>query len=193
LPAPLPFDGVSIEGRTDTRFFGCGVDARSLLRDAAAELGHDRPEEFKAFLLALVLGLRRREADLLQWDSFNFVTGTLHIRPTKWYALKTRESASTLPIEPQFLALFRAWRAKAKSEFVIESDRLPKSVSYQWYRCSETFDSLLAWLRAKGVQGQKPFHVLRKLFGSEMASLHGLCVIATFRPQRLFIPIPHSS
>jgi integrase len=179
LPAPLPFDGVNVERRSDVKFYGCGVDARALLRDAAAELGTDRPEEFKAFLLALVLGLRRREADMLEWQSFDFAAGTVRIQPTKWYALKTRESASTLPVEPQVLALFRAWRAKAKSEFVIESVRLPKSVSYQWYRCSETFDSLLAWLRAKGVQGQKPIHNLRKLYGSEMANLHGIHVASS--------------
>ena len=179
LPAPLPFDGVDVERRSDTKFYGCGVDARALLRDAAAELGTNRPEEFKAFLLALVLGLRRREADLLEWQSFDFAAGTVRIQPTKWYALKTRESASTLPVEPQVLALFRAWRAKAKSEFVIESVRLPKSVSYQWYRCSETFDSLLKWLRAKGVQGQKPIHNLRKLYGSEMTNLHGIHVASS--------------
>jgi integrase len=176
LPAPLPFDGVSVERRTDTKFYGCGVDPRNLLRDAAAELGNEHPEEFKAFLLALVLGLRRREADLLEWESFDFATGTLRIQATRWYKLKTNESAAVLPVEPEFLALFRGWRAKATSEFVIESDRAPKSVSYQWYRCQETFNALLAWLRAKGVQGQKPFHQLRKLFGSELAQRHGIHV-----------------
>jgi integrase len=144
LPAPLPFDGVSVERRTDTKFYGCGVDPRELLRDAAAELGTDEPDEFKAFLLALVLGLRRREADLLEWTSFDFVAGTLRIQPTRWYKLKTNESAAVLPVEPVFLALFRAWRAKATSEFVIESPRPPKSVAYQRYRCQEIFDGLLA-------------------------------------------------
>jgi integrase len=176
LPVPLPFDGVSVERRTDTKFYGCGVDPRELLRDAAVELGSEHPEEFKAFLLALVLGLRRREADLLEWQSFDFAAGTLRIMPTRWYKLKTNESAAVLPVEPEFLALFRGWRAKASSEFVIESERPAKSVSYQWYRCQETFDGLLAWLRTKGVQGQKPFHQLRKLFGSELAQRHGIHV-----------------
>jgi integrase len=176
IPSPLPFDGVSVERRTDTKFYGCGVDPRTLLRDAAAELGTDHPQEFKAFLLALVLGLRRREADLLEWQSFDFASGRLRIVPTRWYKLKTNESAAVLPVEPEILSLFRGWRAKATSEFVIESDRLPKSVSYQWYRCQETFDGLLDWLRTKGVQGQKPFHQLRKLYGSVMAETHGIHV-----------------
>ncbi|HET9373893.1 MAG TPA: tyrosine-type recombinase/integrase [Chthoniobacterales bacterium] len=176
LPTPLPFEGVNVERRTDTKFYGCGVDPQTLLRDAAAELGTNRSEEFKAFLLALVLGLRRREADLLEWESFDFRAGTLRIQPTQWYKLKTNESAAVLPVEPEILALFRGWRAKTSRQFVIESERAPKGVSYQWYRCQEVFDSLLAWLRAKGVQGQKPFHALRKLFGSTMAELHGIHV-----------------
>ena len=176
LPAVLPFDGVSVERRTDTKFYGCGVDAHQLLRDAVAELGTDRAEELKAFLLALVLGLRRREADMLQWDSFDFTTGTLRVKPNAWYKLKTNESAAVLPVDPEILALFRAWKAKAKSGFVIESNLEPKAVSYQWYRCEETFKSLLDWLRSKGVQGYKPIHQMRKLYGSVMADLHGIHV-----------------
>jgi len=79
LPAVLPFDGVELERRTDTKFYGCGIDAVTLLRSAVDELANDRVEELKAFLLALTLGLRRREMDLLEWQSFDFVTGTLRI------------------------------------------------------------------------------------------------------------------
>jgi integrase len=174
LPEVLPFNGVSVERRTDTKFYGCGVDPYKLMRDAVGELGTDRPEELKAFLLALVLGLRRREADLLEWESFDFQTGTLHIRPTRWYQLKTTESAAVLPIEPEVLQLFRGWRAKATGCFVIESKREPKVTHYQWYRCESVFEALLGWLRGKGVQGNKPFHALRKLFGSLLAEKHGI-------------------
>jgi integrase len=174
LPSVLPFDGVSVERRTDTKFYGCGVDPRQLLRDAVTELGTDHTEELKAFLLALVLGLRRREADMLEWQSFDFAAGTLRVMPTKWYQLKTNESAAVLPVEPEILELFRGWRAKARSGFVIESDREPKLVNYQWYRCESVFEYLLGWLRGKGVQGVKPFHALRKLYGSVLAERHGI-------------------
>jgi hypothetical protein len=174
LPAVLPFDGVELEPRVDQKFYGCGRDALELMRDAIDELASDRIEELKAFLLGLTVGLRRREADLLEWQSFDFVAGTLLIMPTKWYQLKTNESASELPVEPEILELFRGWRARATSEFVIESVGAPKSVSYQHYRCQEVFDSLLRWLRSKGVQGNKPLHALRKLYGSALADLHGL-------------------
>lgn len=179
LPSVLPFDGVTVERRTDTKFYGCGVEPRQLLLDAIDELGTDRIEELKAFLLGLVLGLRRREADLLEWQSFDFQYSTLRVMPTKWYQLKTNESAAVLPVEPEIVPLFRGWRAKAKSEFVIESDRDPKSVPYEWYRCQAVFDSLLGWLRAKGVQGTKPFHQLRKLYGSALAEAHGIHVASS--------------
>jgi integrase len=176
LPDVLPFNGVELEPRIDTKFYGAGpgVEPLALVREAVSELGKDHPEELKAFLLAITCGLRRREIDLLEWQSFDFVNATVRIQPTKWYSLKTNESAGELPVEPEILELFRGWRARAKTEFVIESDRPPKAVSYQHYRCEETFAFLLAWLRTKGVQGNKPLHVMRKLYGSAVCDLHGL-------------------
>jgi integrase len=174
LPNVLPFSGVVLEPRTDTKFYGAGVEPIGLMRAAVNELALDRTEELKAFLLAITLGLRRREIDLLEWQSFDFVAGTLRIMPTKWYKLKTNESASELPVEPEVLESFRGWRARATSEFVIESDRLPKFVDYQHYRCEEVFAALLEWLRSKGVEGNKPLHTMRKLYGSALADLHGL-------------------
>jgi integrase len=177
LPAVLPFDGVELERRIDTKFYGCGVDPVVLLRAAVDELALERTEALKALLLGLTLGLRRREMDLLEWQSFDFVAGTVRILPTKYYALKTHESAAELPIEPEVAQLFRGWRAQAKSEFVLESDRPPvpvKPVDYEYYRCEETFKALVEWLREKGVTGNKPLHALRKLYGSALADLHGL-------------------
>ena len=102
------------------------------------------------------------------------LTGTLRVMPTRWYQLKTNESAAVLPVEPEILELFRGWRAKAGSGFVIESPREPKQVNYQWYRCEAVFEYLLGWLRGKGVEGIKPFHALRKLYGSVLAERHGI-------------------
>jgi integrase len=174
LPAVLPFDGVELEPRVDMKFYGAGVEPLALMRAAVDELAGERVEELKAFLLGITLGLRRREMDLLEWQSFDFVAGTLRIMPTKWYKLKTSESASELPVEPEILELFRGWRARASGEFVIESERPPKVTDYQHYRCEEVFAALLGWLRAHGVQGNKPLHQMRKLYGSALADLHGL-------------------
>jgi integrase len=175
LPEQLPFDGVALEKRVDQKFYGAGIDPMALVRAAMNELSD---EPLKAFLLAITLGLRRR-VDMLEWQSFDFTTATLRIIPTKWYALKTHESAAELPIEPEILELFRGWRARATGEFVIESDRAPNSVNYQHYRCEETFQSLLQWLRSKGVQGQKPIHVLRKLYGSALNDQHGIAAASS--------------
>jgi hypothetical protein len=128
-------------------------------------------------LLGLTVGLHRKEIDLLEWPSFDFVAGTLRIAPTKWYALKTNESAAEVPVEPEILELFRGWRAKATGQFVIESDRRPvpaRPIDHEYYRCEPTFKALLGWLREKGVQGNKLLHQMRKLYGSALADLHGL-------------------
>jgi integrase len=178
LPAVLPFQDIPVE-RITTKFYGAGIQPKVLLRNALDELGTDRPEELKCFLLGLIAGLRRKEVDLLEWQSFDFANGTLRIMPTKWFAPKTHESLGVLPIEPEFLALFRGWRAKAKSEFVIESEQQPKSVSYQQYRCQGVFDSLLGWLREKGITSQRPFHLLRKMYGSVLNDLHGIHVASS--------------
>jgi hypothetical protein len=70
LPAVLPCDGVELERSGSTKFHGCGADAVTLLRSAVDELSGDRAEMLKVFLLGLTLGLRRREIDLLEWQSF---------------------------------------------------------------------------------------------------------------------------
>jgi hypothetical protein len=57
---------------------------------------------------------------------------------------------------------------------VIESERLPRHTTYHYYRCKEVFASLLVWLRQKGVTSLKPYHDLRKLFGSLIAEGNGL-------------------
>jgi integrase len=172
-----PFEDVTLERRTDTKFYGAGVDPVNLLRAALGELSGERVEELKAFLLGLTLGLRRKEIDLLEWQSFNFVTGTLQIMPTQWHALKTHESAAELPVEPEILELFKGWRARATGPFVIECNRPPQPshpVDYDYYRCNPVFKALLQWLRQQGVQGAKPIHTLRKMFGSALCDLHGL-------------------
>lgn len=171
---PNPFEGVEFEPRVDTRFYGVGIDAPTLLRRALHDLA-DRKEELKAFLLAICLGLRRKEADLLEWTSFDFVNSTVTVKPTESYALKTVESAAILALDPEFTAMFRGWYALRRGPFVIESDNHPRpGARYNYYRCDHVFDSLVEWLRLQGVTGDKPFHVLRKMFGSLIVEKHGV-------------------
>jgi integrase len=171
IPRPHLFEGVDFEPRVDMKFYGVGIDAPTLLRRALAELG---PEELKAFLLGITLGLRRKEADHLGWQSFDFAAGTVQILPTEHYRLKTRESAATLKLDPELVSLFKGWHAQRKSEFVLESERPPRSTRYHYYRADATFDNLVRWLRAQGIRGDKPFHTLRKIFGSLIVEKAGI-------------------
>lgn len=175
IPRPHLFEGVEFEPRVDTKFYGAGIDAPSLFRRALKDLGTDRKEELKAFLLAISLGLRRREADLLEWNSFDFTNFTVQIQPTEYYALKTRESAATMSLDPEIMAMFKGWHAQRSGRFVIESVNPPRpDILYQHYRCDQVFNSLVDWLRLQGVTGNKPFHVLRKLFGSLVVEKYGV-------------------
>ncbi len=78
-------------------------------------------------------------------------------------------------VDGELLELFRGYRARATSAFVIESDGQPRSgVSYSFYRCQDVFDRLTTWLRKNGVKTNKPLHTLRKEFGSQVCALHGV-------------------
>jgi len=172
IPRPHLFDGVEFEPRVSMKFYGAGIDAPTLLRRALDQL---EAEECKAFLLAIALGLRRKEADHLLWTSFDFAAGTVRVQPTEHYELKTKESAAVLTLDSEIMVLFKGWHAQASGPFVLESERPPRGeVSYHYYRADETFDSLVAWLREQGIRGDKPFHTLRKLFGSLIAEQHGI-------------------
>jgi integrase len=174
IPRPHLFEGVEYEPRVDMKFYGVGIDAPTLLRRAIAELSQERREECKAFLLAIAIGLRRKEADHLMWQSFDFVAGTVQVQPTEHYALKTPESAATLVLDAEIMALFKGWHAQRTGNFVIESDRPPRDVGYHYYRADQVFDSLVKWLREQGITVDKPFHSLRKIFGSLIVERHGI-------------------
>jgi hypothetical protein len=46
-----------------------------LITKAKTELAHQHLEEFKLFLLAVMVGLRRKEIDLVEWSSFLWNNG----------------------------------------------------------------------------------------------------------------------
>jgi integrase len=173
LPVPNPFEGVAFEPRVDTKFYGAGIDAPTLLRRAMKELD---TEQLKALLLGLALGLRRKEADLLEWNSFDFTNCTVTVRPTEHHpSLKTEDSSATMSLDAEIMNLFQGWHAQRQGPFVLESDHPPRpDAGYHYYRCDATFDALVDWLRLQGVTGDKPFHVLRKMFGSLIVAKDGI-------------------
>jgi integrase len=170
-PNKLPFDGVSFYDRESQRYRS-KIDIEALIQSAMHELPQ---EQLKIFLLATMAGLRRNEIDKLQWQAFRWNEGVIRIEATEFFTPKTSDGAGDVPIDKELLAMFRGWHAKATGTFVIEADAEPRiDTSYAHYRAQSHFDALTEWLRAKGVTAFKPLHELRKEFGSQLCSRHGI-------------------
>ena len=174
LPSPLPFDGVEFEPRQSMKYRS-NLNVIKLIRLANKELRPSDPAAYMIFLLAVTSGLRRKEIDLLEWPSFRFKDDVIRIEPTQFFHPKSQDSIAEIQIDPEIMAVFRQYRAKAKGAFVIPSGRPPKTVSRgDYYRCESHFDRLNDWLRSKGVNTQKPLHTLRKEYGSLINKAHGI-------------------
>ena len=169
LPAELPFEGVPVAATT--RRFESTVDPRALYAAAQESLDADTRA---AFVLLLVGGLRRGEADLLPWANVDLAAGTVRIETTKWFTPKSRESTRTVPLPAdvvQFLANCRTTAPDA--EFVLSgTPPRPAGRSYQ-YR-AKAWDPLTVWLRAQGVKTLTPLHSLRKMSGSLIYATAGI-------------------
>ena len=68
LPDPSPFTGIKFEPR-QTTFYRSSLDIETLVDAAREDLSPVESEAFKVFLLAVMVGLRRREIDLLEWSA----------------------------------------------------------------------------------------------------------------------------
>jgi integrase len=153
-----------------------GFDVQKLIAKAQDELSEADPECFKIFLLAVMVGLRRHEIDLLEWDSFHWDASVIRIEPTEYFLPKSEDSIGDVPVDPELMEIFRGYRARRpRDRFVIMARGVPKPrVVYIHYRAQKCFARLTAWLRKKGVRGNKPLHVLRKEFGSQICAVHGI-------------------
>jgi integrase len=174
LPEPLPFRSVKLERRAMPRYQS-SFDVFELVRAATDELATRESEQFKAFVLAVCAGLRRAEIDKLEWARFNWNASSINVAPTEFFRLKSEDSQRSVWIAPEVLGIFKRYREQASSRFVLESSVRPTTGRpYAHYRCALTFDKLIAWLRSKGVTGEKPLHALRKEFGSLIAQKFGI-------------------
>jgi integrase len=178
LPTPLPFAGVTVGG--STKRFAEKIDPVKLLASARADLETSHPEQFRAFSLCIMAGLRRSEADRLTWAQIDLAGATLTIERTEYFEPKSEESAREVALEPVVVNILR--RAKADNPdpvFVLkggEYRRQLKAATY--YRCDaspwRTWRNLSAWLSEHGIKDGKPIHVLRKLAGSLVFTKYGL-------------------
>lgn len=183
LPSPLWFEGIPLEKEGSLRYHS-QIDATSILRDAMHELASEEPEPFKALLLTLVCGLRRSEADTVEWSQFNFEAGTLEIRDTEHKALKSADSAGVIALDPEVVVLLKNLKDKADGIFVLETPgNFRKEFSQhtsRTYRCDATHNRLIEWLKAKGVKGKRPLHTMRKEIGSIIATREGIFAASRF-------------
>jgi integrase len=178
LPDPLPFAGVSY-GKSHRRFIS-PVDPAQLFAAARADLETKHPQQFLAFCLCLLAGLRRSEADLLTWTQVKLDQGTLDIQATEFFQPKTEEATREIELDAVAVDILR--RAKADKPdpiFVLKGAPYRKQFSAApLYRADAapyfTWVSLAEWLRGKGVNDPKPIHVLRKLAGSLIFQAHGI-------------------
>ena len=164
-----------------------------LLRDGDPEAGtpaggsrwstHDfRKSQRQAYLLLLLelgLGLRRHEADKAQWDWIMVdAQGQvyLEVRATPHFTPKGKERR-IVPMDNAIHAVLMA--QKNKGDFIVPGNpprsslpgKAPKNLTY---RCERHHRALATWLRQRGITDAKPCHLLRKQFGSYVASSFGL-------------------
>ncbi|HWB02781.1 MAG TPA: site-specific integrase [Verrucomicrobiales bacterium] len=189
LPQPLPLHGVK-PFKSGSMKYRSKIDAPALLRAAREQLGGDpsRVEEWKAFLLAFLGGLRKGEIDTLIWDQIDFQRRLIRIERTDQFAPKTESSAADVDMEPELVETLRGLRARATPAtskktpaFFLESPLLPRpDARHSYYRCQRTFEALSEWLRSQGITARKAIHELRKEAGSILAEQSGLFAAQLF-------------
>ena len=174
LPTPFPFAGVEFEPRQSMKYRS-EIDIEALIKAANKELRDAAPEAYKIFLLAVAVGLRRKEIDLLEWSSFRWEEGAIRIQPTRFFHPKSEDSIADLPVDAEVMELFRKYHQSQKGVFVIKSNRPPLPTKpQQYYRCKSIFHGLTEWLRKHGLNGNKPLHTLRKEYGSLLTRTFGI-------------------
>jgi integrase len=148
------------------------------------ELAPAEPEAFKALILSLICGLRRSEADAMQWAQVDLEAGTLEIMDTEHRALKSADSAGKIGLDAEVVAILRGFKAKTKSPFILETPKLARAAfkehKSRTYRCDATHTALIEWLRKHGVTGKRPLHTMRKEIGSIIATREGIFAASRF-------------
>jgi integrase len=170
---PNPFAGVKLKDPGAQRYHS-DINPEWLLVCAERELRENRPQEYLALFLCLWAGLRRKEADLLQWDQVNLKQGQIHVRRTAYFEPKTEESQRVIDLSPEAVEVVRTFKKGSVSEFVLNGSEPHVGSTYDYYRCDRTWRELHEWLRSKGVRQKKAIHSLRKESGSLIASNFGI-------------------
>jgi integrase len=152
LALPDPFASVKLEKKRATTRYSSRIDPAALFRAAKSELAEvpSWHEQFKIFCLALLCGLRKREIDTLLWRSVDFKKAVIRIERTEYFQPKSEESRGEVDLVPELVEILRAFKAKARGDFFIESDDLPRYESNRAnYRDEAEFRHSTSGLRAR--------------------------------------------
>src|SRR5262249_36411471 len=113
----------------------------------------------------------------------------LEIRPTRHFTPKSKEPR-LVPIKEELYQAIKKITDQHVSPFIVpgplaKSHSMGSEPKNIVYRCDRDHRTLVYWLKLHGVTDRKPCHLLRKEFGSYVATKFGL-----FQAQRL---LGHSS
>ena len=168
---PSPFDG--FKWKLDVRPHKETVSASDLLGLAERDLKKSEPEQYRALILCLFLGLRKKEADCLTWAQIDTVKSEVSIRSTDYFRPKSRKSTRDIPMQESLVERVLSWKKDADKVFVLHGGIAKPNSKHAYYRANKTWKGLGAWLKSKGVTNSMPIHYLRKLAGSLMYTAYG--------------------
>lgn len=171
LPSPLPLAGLTAPATS--RRFRPQVKALDLYNAALRDFA-DKPDTLCAALLLLTGGLRRGEADLLEWSNVNLADGKITITATEFFTPKTDEGDRVVKLPPDVATLLRARRKGRRDAVFVLDGPAPKNSAKGYEYRADAWPVLTAWLRTQGVTDATPLHSLRKHAGSLVYDAGGI-------------------
>ena len=171
LPSPLPLAGLTAPATS--RRFRPQVKALDLYNAALRDFA-DKPDTLCAALLLLTGGLRRGEADLLEWSNVNLADGKITITATEFFTPKTAAGDRVVKLPPDVATLLRARRKGRRDAVFVLDGPAPKNSAKGYEYRADAWPVLTAWLRTQGVTDPTPLHSLRKHAGSLVYDAGGL-------------------
>jgi integrase len=149
----------SVRGRSSsvtvgasTKRFTEKVDPVRLFSAARAELESQHPEQFRAFVLCTLAGLRRSEADRLSWAQIDLGGRTIAIERTEWFEPKSEESARHVDLDPIAVEILRHAKNDNPDPIFVLKGAAPHQQlkASPTYRCDaapwHTWERLIVWL-----------------------------------------------
>jgi integrase len=176
-PLSNPFEGVILEDEGSKKYTS-KFNASELLQEAEKDLAEADPEAWKTIWLGQGAGLRRAEIDNLCKNHIDYSRLGIRVTNTPFFRTKTDSSEGFVHVDESMLDELKK-HLNGNGPFVIDSEVPPTSrKSRRHYRCQDTFERVVKWLRAHGVDEVKPLQTLRKEFGSiinAQSDIHTAC------------------